>query len=413
MKAKLTTRTLNSLESKSKVYKVWDPQIPGFHVRVLPSGTVTFAVFYRHRGRATDYTIGKLGKYTAKTARDEAIRLMGEISSGGDPQERKKQLTQEAILKNNSTLGGIVEGRYKDWVLVNQRRGGETLSLIRSNFGHWFSKPLSNITVDDIDQWRTEKLKAGLARSTINRRVTALKGVLNKAVSWGVIHENTLAAVSPYSVDDRIVRFLSPDEEHRLLQALEDRELTKRKARDSGNQWRKTRGKDHMEEFDTSLFVDYLRPLVILALNTGLRRGELFGLEWQNVHLSDENPRLAVESSTTKTRKLRHVPLNSIAKEVLEKWGPSSSQGLVFPNPKTGKKFDNINRSWGNLLRAADISKFRFHDMRHTFASKLVMRNVSLYVVQRLLGHSSIEMTQRYSHLAPEFEAQAVEALTS
>jgi integrase len=338
---------------------------------------------------------------------------MGEISSGGDPQERKKQLTQEAILKNNSTLGGIVEGRYKDWVLVNQRRGSETLSLIRSNFGHWFSKPLSNITVDDIDQWRTEKLKSGLARSTINRRVTALKGVLNKAVSWGVIHENSLAAVSPYSVDDRIVRFLSPDEEHQLLQALENRELTKRKARDSGNQWRKTRGQDHMEEFDTNLFVDYLRPLVILALNTGLRRGELFGLEWQNVHLSDENPRLAVESSTTKTRKLRHVPLNSIAKEALEKWGPSSSQGLVFPNPKTGKKLDNINRSWGNLLRAADISNFRFHDVRHTFASKLVMRNISLYVVQRLLGHSSIEMTQRYSHLAPEFEAQAVEALTS
>lgn len=411
MKAKLTNRTLNSLQPEKKMYKVWDTQIPGFHVRVMPTGTISFAIFYRISQKGKDYTIGKLGKYTAQTARDEATRLMGEISSGIDPQQRKKQEAIEFALKDNSTLGGIVEGRYKDWVGVNQRRGEETLALIRSNFGAWFSRSLSSISEDDLDHWRTDKLKEGLARSTINRRVTALKGVLNKAVTWGVIQENPISGVKPLKTDDKIVRFLSQDEEERLLNALDRREETKREERQSGNDWRKTRGYKELEELPEGHFVDYLKPMVILALHTGLRRGELFSLEWTNVHLDSENPYMAVEATTTKTRKLRHVHLNSVAQDVLQNWGRTSSDQLVFPNPKTGKRFDNINRSWVNVLKDADISDFRFHDLRHTFASKLVMADVSLYTVQKLLGHSSIEMTQRYSHLAPEHEARAVEAL--
>ena len=85
--------------------------------------------------------------------------------------------------------------------------------------------------------------------------------------------------------------------------------------------------------------------------------------------------------------------------------------GLVFANPLTGKKFDNCNNSWKSLLKAAGIEKFRWHDMRHDFASRLVMNGVDLNTVRELLGHSDIKMTMRYAHLAPEKKRMAVDTL--
>ncbi len=79
----------------------------------------------------------------------------------------------------------------------------------------------------------------------------------------------------------------------------------------------------------------------------------------------------------------------------------------------TGARFDNIKRSWGQLRDRAGISDFRFHDLRHTFASKLVMAGVDLYVIKELMGHSTIQMTERYAHLAPQYKANAVEKLVS
>jgi len=101
--------------------------------------------------------------------------------------------------------------------------------------------------------------------------------------------------------------------------------------------------------------------------------------------------------------------LNAISLKVLNDWRQQTSgNGLVFINSKTGKMFDNVNKAWDGILTAAGIENFRWHDMRHHFASKLVMKGVDLNTVRELLGHSAIKMTLRYAHLAPEHKANAV-----
>jgi integrase len=148
---------------------------------------------------------------------------------------------------------------------------------------------------------------------------------------------------------------------------------------------------------------------VLLALNTGLRRGELFGLLWDDVNLTAKL--LIVRGDGTKSGQTRVVNLNSEAVEILRAWKPApvTRDALVFPG-RDGER-DDLKTAWQRLLKAADITRFRFHDLRHTFASKLVMAGVDLNTVRELLGHSDLKMTIRYAHLAPAVKASAVERL--
>ena len=158
-------------------------------------------------------------------------------------------------------------------------------------------------------------------------------------------------------------------------------------------------------------FADHLHPMILLSMNTGLRRGEIFSLKWENVSL--ERALLTIEGAYAKSGKTRHIPLNSEAISVLKEWRrQTDSSDLVFHN-KDGLRFDNIKNGWATILNAAKIKNFRWHDLRHHFASRLVMSDVDLNTVRELLGHSDMSMTLRYAHLAPEHKANAVEKLVT
>jgi integrase len=153
--------------------------------------------------------------------------------------------------------------------------------------------------------------------------------------------------------------------------------------------------------------------MVLLSLHTGLRRGEVFGLTRAYVDLVAG--RVTVHGSKAKSGTTRHVPLNTEARSTLEGWLAQTAgdkDGLVFKG-KGGQRFNNVRKSWEATLKAANIQKFRWHDLRHTFASKLVMAGVDLNTVRELLGHSDYKMTLRYAHLAPEHKAAAVERLVA
>lgn len=191
---------------------------------------------------------------------------------------------------------------------------------------------------------------------------------------------------------------------------MDAREERRRAERDSANHWRRERGYVQLPSLRTVTFTDHVKPLILLSINTGCRRGELFDLTWSNVDL--DRRILTVTGATAKSKRTRHIPLNREATLVLQGWREQAEEadGLVFVN-EAGERFDRVNFSWRRLLKDADIAAFRWHDMRHHFASRLVMGGVDLNTVRELLGHSDYAMTLRYAHLAPEHKLKAVEVL--
>jgi integrase len=264
-----------------------------------------------------------------------------------------------------------------------------------------------------VEKWRSRRQKDGIKPTSINRELADFRSCLSRAVQWGILENHPLEKVKPCKIDNSPkVRFLSKDEEIRLRQKLDEREQDLRADRESGNKWRAVRNQPLYPSLETVAYADYLKPAVLLSLNTGLRRGELFGLKWSDIDFNQNI--LTVTAETAKSGKTRHIPLNEEALVILQQW--KSQVGLKSPfvfTGQNGKPFHDVRKSWAGILgkEKANIENFRWHDLRHTFASKLVMAGVDLNTVRELLGHSDYKMTLRYAHLAPEHKAMAVSKL--
>lgn len=149
------------------------------------------------------------------------------------------------------------------------------------------------------------------------------------------------------------------------------------------------------------------RGIVITALNTGMRKGEIIGLKWEPVDL--KHGFILLEK--TKNGERREIPINDTLRGVLQGISRRLDVPYVFFDATAGKRYKDIKRSFNTALRKAGIRDFHFHDLRHTFASHLVMAGVDITTVSRLLEHKTLTMTLRYSHLAPEHMTKAVNIL--
>jgi integrase len=248
----------------------------------------------------------------------------------------------------------------------------------------------------------------GISPATVNREVAALSGLLAHWV------KNNKGAVHPLKelvalrvADDETIRYLDPDENKRLRQTLADRDTSAATDRTSANKWRAERNKEVYPEIEG--YCDHITPMVVLSLNTGMRQGELFTLGWQSVDLRLKT--ITVLASHSKGNTTRTIPLNSEAFSVLTSIKPDQAKGLVFKSPITGGKFTNVKKAWAEITKTAKIPGLRWHDLRHDFASQLVMKGAPLFTVQKLMGHSNARMTQRYAKLAPSTLADAVNLL--
>jgi integrase len=140
-----------------------------------------------------------------------------------------------------------------------------------------------------------------------------------------------------------------------------------------------------------------------------MRRGELFDLKWSAVNFDTKT--ITVAGDTTKTSDTRYIPMNKEVMSVLEDWKKQAGTSrYTFPS-QGGGRLEDVKSAWLKLLERAKINGFRWHDMRHDFASRLVMAGVPLNTVRDLLGHADIKMTLRYAHLAPGTKAAAVELI--
>jgi len=366
----LTAPTVKKLRSRKYTYEKRDSKQDGLAVRVYPSGRKVWLCIWG-RGRAK--RIGDVSRVELVDARKEAGKIIKQVEKHGAPIGHAEG--------SGMTLGDFLQGRYRDWAGENLSNGLREARRVKYSFRSLASRPLEKVSGFEIEAVRRNRLNDGKAIATVNRETAQLRKAFNLAVEWHLISDNPMATVKQKKQDRQgRVRYLSVQERKRLTDALSKHPL-------------------------------WFRVLVQVALNTGLRRGELFNLRWRELG----GNRLAVLGSGAKSGHTRFVALNKTAAAALDDWRKKSPysqlEDHVFPNVDTGKRLVDIKRQWAALMANARISNFRFHDCRHDFASRLVMGGIDLYRVSELLGHASLNMTQKYAHLAPEHQQAAVAVL--
>jgi excisionase family DNA binding protein len=263
----------------------------------------------------------------------------------------------------------------ENYAKVNKRSWKDDFYRLQGFVEFFGTVLLHEVSPIDIEKFKSAKLEEGIAKSTVNRYLAILKRMFNIAIEWGYAKDNPVKRVKFYSEKDNLKeRILTEVEEDRLLEASSE----------------------------------HLRPILVVALNTGMRRGEILNLKWEQVDL--EAKEIRVES--TKSGKSRIVDVNSLLSDELEKLKNESRDNQhVFLNPRTGKPYGKLQTSFEGACRRAGIKGLRFHDLRHTFASRLVERGVDLIRVKDLLGHSSVKVTERYTHANRGERKKAVELL--
>jgi integrase len=395
MRTFIGTKLLSSKMSQptKKPFEIYDSRLCGFTLRVQPTGVRSY---YARFGRNRRFALGKVGALRPGDARERCQKVLGNVAQGRHPLHG---LNGEGL-----TLGQFIDETYVPWVKANRpRTAANTLDKLKRHFGTWFAEPLSTITVERIESWKIRRVNAGRVATTVMRDIFTLSSVLRRAVRLGKLTDNPVRWVDKPRIDRRPkIRFLDELEEARLRAALNARDAEMRETRESGNAWRQGRQYELLPP--RPHYGDHLTPAVLLSMNTGLRRGELLALRWESIDFGRRI--LTVEGGTAKNRQTRHVPLNDEAMGVLNRWCEQTHGGQRVFEISTGFK-----TAWAKLLKRANITTFRWHDLRHHFASRLVQASVPLNTVRDLFGHSSVAMSLRYAHLAPDQRREAVAKL--
>lgn len=224
-----------------------------------------------------------------------------------------------------------------------------------------------------IKKFKAERIKE-VKPASVNRNLTDLKSIFNKAVSWGKFKgPNPVKQVKMFKENNERVRFLEKEEIVKLLAGCNRT----------------------------------LKSIVIVALNTGMRLGEILGIKWQDIDIK----RGVIHLYTTKNGGKREIPINEQVKTALIRTRKHPQSEYVFCK-RDGSRLRDIRTSFFTALEKSGIKNFHFHDLRHSFASHLVMSGIDLNTVRELLGHKSLRMTIRYSHLSPDHKKRAVDILS-
>lgn len=348
-----------------KSSKRWDYGFGKVYTRETKQGRVRYYIDYRDQSGKRKREVVK----NAQTRSEAVLALQRKVAESFD-----NDYSPNRTKKLNFTE--ISELYLENYSKPNKKSWKCDYYNLEAHLKPFFGKlELNNITPLLIEKYRAERLKTGVEKSTTNRELALLKKMFNLAIDWGYLKENPVRKVKIYSEKDNIKeRVLSEEEEKKLL-----KEST-----------------------------DHLKPIIITALNTGMRRGEVLNLKWDQVNLKER----FILVLNTKSSKRRIVPINDLLYEVLHDLKKSTDSDYVFPNPETGKPLKTVRRGFENACRRAGIKNMRFHDLRHTFGSRLIREGVDIVTVQNLLGHHSITITQRYTHTNSDQTRNAVACLS-
>jgi integrase len=303
-----------------------------------------------------------------------------EIDQGKEPVTRRRD--------RNYTFCQLAE-KYRAFILT--QKGAKTKAVFITQLEREFGRvKLANMTLVTIETWQARRLseerppvvRGGEIRppvkpATVNRTLACLKHMFTKALDWEMVTEDVFKRIKKARMtpeNNRRLRYLSMEESASLLNACDK----------------------------------HLKPIVVLALNTGCRRGEILGLTWDRVDLKHG----FILLDDTKSGKRREIPINATVRVTLQGIVRRIDVPFVFVNPDTGGRYYDVKKSFATACRKAGIRDFHFHDLRHTFASQLVMNGVDITTVSKLLGHATLTMTLRYAHLAQDHLKSAVDVLS-
>lgn len=264
-------------------------------------------------------------------------------------------------------------GEYME-LYASQKRSWVRDRTAIKHFNEFFKgKFLSTITPELIERYKAARKDAGANLMTINRELACLKTIFNIAILWGKIDFSPAKQIRRFPVNNIREKILGDEEMRRLVEVAEPR----------------------------------IKPILILALSTGMRQNEILSLKWQNIHF--EGNYIFIEYS--KSGKTRQVPMNDLIIETLKNI-PRVSE-FVFYNTKKNKNVSPyaVRDAFLRACEKAKIKGLRFHDLRHCAASAMVRKGIDLVTVSKILGHSSIIMTMRYAHPTPENMKLAINTL--
>jgi integrase len=371
--SQFTNKALESAicpQSKTYLY-VKDPKTLGLSA-VVTKGSKRFLFRYRIGGRQRNMSLGAFPALKVADARRLALQHHRQVAYGIDPLDEKNQL------KAMPQLETFFQAQYLPFIKLHKPSWHVDESLFRLHLAPMFGrKTFVEITPDMVIRYTSGKKASGFSAGMINQSLVLLGALFNRAHKWRLKNVPPARHLDIQYLKDppKLNRFLSEEEHIKLFFEL-------------------NRSKNHMLKF----FIGFL-------LLTGARRSEAAQARWQDFDL--EHAVWTIPK--TKSGQFRKVAIAEAVLDLLRVVKQFHGQHLhenpcvyVFGNLKTGRPYQNLYRSWNKARCAAGLRDFRLHDLRHSFASILVNNGVSIYEVQNLLGHASINTTKRYAHLAPE-----------
>lgn len=349
---------------------------------------IAYDITYRHDGRKIWEKIGlKSEGYTPKLADEVRQERIRSKRHGEElPHEKRAAVRFKTLAE-----------KYLKWSSENKNRAGiEDKSRYERHLKKRFDeKRLDEIVLLDLERMKREMLKAGKSPKTVSHCLGLLRTMYNKASDWNIYDgPNPVKKVKMPTVRNARDRFLSVEEANTLLKELKR------------NPW----NKDEYKELKDP----QLHDMALISLHTGARAGELFYRTGNDIDLN--NGLIALRD--TKNKETRYAPMTEAVKNILKRRMPKDRNALVFAT-KDGKQIKEVSNAFGRIVERMGLNdgvkdprqKVVFHTLRHTFASWLAIQGTPLYTIARLMGHKSIAMSERYSHLSPDHKKAAIKGL--
>lgn len=376
-KVKLTKNSVDNLKPYEAESVFWDETLPGFGVRVKPSGMKSFVVQYRNRktGRSRRKTLGKHGPHMSlHQARELAKGYLSDVVRGGDPVAELKAARSSPSVRE-------LADQYLSHHAIPKKRP-KSVANDRSMLYRFILPNIGNHKVFEVGYGDIQTLHNSLKSTPYqaNRVLSLISKMFELSIKWRWRRDNPAKAIEKFHEEKRY-RWLSDEELAKLTKAL--------------------------NEHPNQIAANAIR----LQLLTGARIGEVLSAKWIDFNL--DRGVWIKPSHHTKQKRTEHLPLSGAAKQLLilhcEASGIESE--FVFPGRLSGKPIVDLKRFWRSVMTSAGIENYRIHDNRHTHATQFVSSGMSLAIVGRLLGHTNPMTTQRYAHLADNPLREAAEIM--